>query len=59
MLKEYKMRYELWVFLEKNSFWFKAMTTSNQEIIDVKKKKLLTQGHKVKESINYIGVANA
>tara|TARA_R110000751_G_C13397438_1_gene437244 strand:- start:185 stop:364 length:180 start_codon:yes stop_codon:yes gene_type:complete len=59
MLKEYKMRYELWVFLEKNGFWFKAMTTSNQEIIDVKKKKLLTQGHKVKESINYIGVANA
>jgi|TARA_R110000782_G_scaffold41155_5_gene94671 hypothetical protein len=53
------MRYELWVFLEKNGFWFKAMTTSNQEIIDVKKKKLLTQGHKVKESINYIGVANA
>tara|TARA_R110000803_G_scaffold172432_1_gene235350 strand:- start:898 stop:1059 length:162 start_codon:yes stop_codon:yes gene_type:complete len=53
------MRYELWVFLEKNGFWFKAMTTSNQKIIDVKKKKLLTQGHKVKESINYIGVAHA
>lgn len=50
------MKYELWVYLQANDFWFKAMTSTNQDAIDAKKKTLLQQGHKVKESINYIGV---
>jgi transcriptional regulator CtsR len=58
MKKEYKMKYELWVYLEKNDFWFKALTTSNQQVLEIKKQRLNNQGHKVKESINYIGVVN-
>lgn len=50
------MKYELWVYLKMNDFWFKAITTPNQNVIDAKKKRLIQQGHKVKESINYIGV---
>ncbi len=50
------MRYEIWVHLEKNDIWFKAMTSSNVKLIEAKKKKLLKQGHKVKESIDYLGV---
>lgn len=52
------MKYELWVYLEKNDFWFKALTTSNQKVLESKKQRLNNQGHKVKESINYIGVAS-
>ena len=49
------MKYELWVYLKRNDFWFKAISSRNQDVID-KKKRLIEQGHKVKESINYIGV---
>lgn len=52
------MKYELWVHLEKNDTWFKAMSSSNVNLIEAKKKKLLKQGHKVKESVNYMGVNN-
>jgi len=50
------MKYELWIYLQANDFWFKAMTSTNQDVIDAKKKRLVKQGHKVKESINFIGV---
>ena len=52
------MKYELWVYLKKNDFWFKALTTSNQQVLEIKKQRLNNQGHKVKQSINYIGVVN-
>ena len=45
------MKYKLYVYLEKCDFWFQALTTSNQEVFDIKKKKLEEQGHQVKESI--------
>lgn len=50
------MKYELWVYLEENDFWWKHLTTKDKELVEIKKNKLASQGHKVKESINYIGV---
>tara|TARA_A200000159_G_C7325167_1_gene340639 strand:- start:313 stop:474 length:162 start_codon:yes stop_codon:yes gene_type:complete len=52
------MKYEVWVYLESEGFWWKHMTTSNKQQAETKKQKLITQGHKVKQSINYIGVDN-
>tara|TARA_Y100000114_G_scaffold156406_1_gene183516 strand:- start:2763 stop:2906 length:144 start_codon:yes stop_codon:yes gene_type:complete len=45
------MKYELFVYLDKNDFWFKVLKTPNQKFFDYKKNKLIKQGHKVKELI--------
>jgi hypothetical protein len=52
---EKKMRYELYVYLTKSKFWFKVLQTSDQRFFDYKKRKLVKDGHQVKESVNYIG----
>ena len=49
------MKYELYVYLTKSKFWFKVLQTSDQQFFDYKKRKLVQDGHKVKESVNYIG----
>lgn len=49
------MKYELYVYLTKSKFWFKVLQTSDQRFFDYKKRKLVQDGHKVKESVNYIG----
>jgi hypothetical protein len=45
------MKYELFVYLEKNDFWFKVLRTADQRFFDYKKRELIKEGHKVKESI--------
>ena len=50
------MKYEVWVYLEREGFWWKHMTTTDKQKAEIKKEKLMSQGHKVKESIDYIGV---
>ena len=45
------MKYELFVYLDKNDFWFKVLKTADQRFFDYKKRKLMKQGHKVKEQI--------
>jgi len=49
------MRYELYVYLTKSKFWFKVLKTSDQRYFDYKKKKLVQDGHKVKETIQILG----
>ena len=45
------VKYKLYVYLEKCDFWFQALSTSNQEVFEFKKKRLEAKGHKVKESV--------
>ena len=37
------MKYELWVYLKNNDFWFKAISSPNQDVIDAKKKDYTTR----------------
>lgn len=47
------MKYVLEVYLPKCKFWALACTTSNLRFLDHKKQRLIKQGHKVRETINY------
>ncbi len=50
------MKHEVWVYLEEQGFWWKHLSTKDKRQSEIKKQKLVSQGHKVKESINYLGV---
>jgi hypothetical protein len=53
------MKYEIYIYLQEQGFWFKRITTVSKKLAELQKEKFILQGFKIKESINYIGVPNA